>query len=271
MRQSVRRWIYGAGVLAVAGAAVCGQGGLAGAARVSAAIHEVQAARSSVYRPPAKPLYFGQHGPEVRSVQRRLAELKYYPGPIDGKYGQDLLEAAWAFREVQGLRMNATTAAQPISRAFERDLVHPKQPYSRYRRGGANRIEINQKIQVLVLYRNNRPQLIVHVSSGGGYTYPCPPPGSGTCGPAITPDGHYSALSFASGWIQVPLGTMYNPVFFIGRAYAIHGDIPVPWYPASHGCVRIWMDVAPWFHKDLRIGGRYPTQIYIYGTAPYYL
>ncbi len=78
-------------------------------------------------------------------------------------------------------------------------------------------------------------------------------------------------MSF-SGWlIQVPLGTMYNPVFFIGTAYAIHGDIPVPWYPASHGCVRIWMDAATWFHNDLSIGGSHPTHIYIRGTAPYYL
>ncbi len=64
---------------------------------------------------------------------------------------------------------------------------------------------------------------------------------------------------------------MYNPIFFIGTAYAIHGDVPVPWYPASHGCVRIWMDAAPWFHRHVHIGGRHPTRIYIYGTAPYYL
>lgn len=271
MRRSVRRWMYGAGTLAMVGAAVCGQGAAAGAAPASLAVHQGRAAGAGAYQPPTRPLYLGQHSAAVRSVQRRLAELHYYPGPIDGRYGQDLLEAAWAFREVQGLKMNAAIAAQPISRAFEHDLVHPKQPYSRDRKGGANRIEINQKIQVLVLYRNNKPRVILHASTGGGYTYPCPGDPTATCGPAITPDGHYTALSFASGWIQVPLGTMYNPVFFIGTAYAIHGDIPVPWYPASHGCVRIWMDAAPWFHQLVRIGGRHPTQIYIYGTAPYYL
>ena len=271
MRQSVRRWMLGAGTLAVIGAAACGQAAVAGAARVTPAVHNGRAAPASAYTPPNKPLHYGQQGAAVRSVQRRLAQLHYYPGPIDGKFGQDVLQAAWAFREVQHLRMNASLAAQPINRAFEHALIHPKQPYARDPKGGANRIEINQKIQVLVLYQDNKPSVILHVSSGGGYTYPCPGDPSATCGPAVTPDGRYTALSFAPGWIQVPLGTMYNPIFFIGTAYAIHGDVPVPWYPASHGCIRIWMDAAPWFHKHVHIGGRHPTRIYIYGTAPYYL
>ena len=271
MRQSVRRWMVGAGTLAIVGAGACGQAAVAGAAQVTPGVQGGRAAPAGAYMPPSKPLHFGQKGAAVRSVQRRLAQLHYYPGPIDGRFGQDVLEAAWAFREVQGLRMNAALAAEPINKAFEHDLIHPKQPYARYPKGGANRIEINQKIQVLVLYQDNKPSVILHASSGGGYTYPCPGDPSATCGPAITPDGKYTALSFAPGWIQVPLGTMYNPIFFIGTAYAIHGDVPVPWYPASHGCVRIWMDAAPWLHKHVHIGGRHPTRIYVYGKAPYYL
>lgn len=222
------------------------------------------------YVPPPGPLHFGQKGPAVRSVQRRLAQLHYYPGPIDGVFGQDVLEAAWAFREVQGLGVTIHNAAEPITKAFLAALVNPRQPVSLVRSGGASRVEINQNIQVLVLYQNNKPTLIAHVSTGGRYYYPCPGNPTATCGPAITPDGNFRALWFYPGWLTVPLGTMYNPVFFIGSAYAIHGDIPVPWYPVSHGCVRIWMDVAPWFHKDLNIGGAHPTPIYIRGTAPAY-
>src|SRR5271165_227973 len=128
MRQSVRRWMLGAATLAVVGAAAYGQVAVAGAAQVTPGVHNGRAAPASAYTPPAKPLYFGQKGAAVRSVQRRLAQLHYYPGPIDGKFGQDTQEAAWAFREVQGLRMNAKTAAQPISRAFEHALIHPKRP-----------------------------------------------------------------------------------------------------------------------------------------------
>lgn len=263
MRMTVRRWVATAGAVAAAGALVYGQAGAATAARVSPAAPKA-ATSSPAYTPPSKPLYFGESGAAVKSVQRRLAQLHYYPGPIDGKYGDDVLEAAWAFREVQGLAMNSSTANQPIDKAFEHDLIHPRAPYRLVPKGGANRIEINLHIQVLVLYKNNEPDVILHVSSGGNCLI------DQGCG-WVTPDGNYHALEFLPGWVTVPLGYMYNPTFFIGTEYAIHGDVPVPWYPDSHGCVRIWMDAAQWFHKDVTIGGKHATPIYIRGTAPYYI
>ena len=51
-----------------------------------------------------------------------------------------------------------------------------------------------------------------------------------------------------SGWVTVPLGAMYNPVFFISTVYAIHGDTYVPVFPDSHGCVRLPMFIADFFH-----------------------
>jgi len=267
VRQSILRWLFSAGAVAAVGAVVCGQAGIASAAPATRVGERVSSAPAiATYVPPSKALYFGEKGAAVRSVQRRLAELHYYPGPIDGQYGQDLQVAAWAFREVQGLRLNDTSSLQPITRAFERALVHPKNPYALVRKGGPNRIEINQTIQVLVLYHDNKPYLILHISSGGRYYY-C---NQGSCGYAVTPDGNYAALSFLAGPIQVPLGWMTNPVFFIGRAYAIHGGDPVPWYPTSHGCVRIYDDVMTWFHTKVSIGGRHPTPIYVRGTAPAY-
>jgi lipoprotein-anchoring transpeptidase ErfK/SrfK len=254
MKRSVRRWLAGAGAVAA----------------VAAAAHGMALADSAGrrYVPPGRPLYVGQSGPAVRSVQRRLNQLRYYAGPVNGRYGQDLLEAAWAFREVQGLAMNAVSAAEPINRAFERALIHPRQPYVREKHGPASRIEINQNIEVMVLYKADRPDWIFHVSTGGGY-YFCSPGGTG-CGYAITPDGTFYLRVFVRGWERVPLGEMFNPAYFTA-VDAIHGDIPVPWYPASHGCVRMWMDGAEWFHYDVSIGGRHPTPVYIWGRAPYRL
>jgi peptidoglycan hydrolase-like protein with peptidoglycan-binding domain len=261
MRHSVRRWLYCAAAVAAVGASASLAAGPAGAA-VTARGNAADAQTAS-YVPPTKNLYFGDHGPAVRSVQNRLNQLGYYAGPVDGQYGPDLEEAVWAFKGVQGLPMNADTNSV-ITSAFRRALVNPRQPYSKYPGGGPGRIEINQSIQVLVLYRDNKPHLILHISSGGRYYY-C---SQGSCGYAITPDGKYKALSYLQGDIQVPLGYMENPVFFIGRAYAIHGGDPVPWYAASHGCVRIYDDVVNSFHKQVRIG---VTHIYIFGTAPDYL
>jgi lipoprotein-anchoring transpeptidase ErfK/SrfK len=275
MRLTIRRWFYGTAAMAAVMVAACGQGTIAHSAQSAPSAPSTAAASSgtsapATYVPPRKPLHFGQTGPAVKSVQRRLAQLHYYPGPIDGIYGDDTLEAAWAFREVQGLRVGPSNAAEPMNMAFLKALVHPRQPGKLVPKGAPNRVEINQNIQVLVLYRDNQPVLIAHVSSGGRYYYPCPGDPAATCGPAVTPDGNYHALWFYAGWMTVPLGTMFNPVFFIDSSYAIHGDVPVPWYPVSHGCVRLWMDIAPWFHKDLRIGGKHPTPIYIRGIAPAY-
>jgi hypothetical protein len=61
---------------------------------------------------------------------------------------------------------------------------------------------------------------------------------------------------------------MYNPVFFIGEAYAIHGETLVPLQPVSHGCVRVPMDIGAFFHGLIRISQAHGTPIYIVGHAP---
>jgi hypothetical protein len=199
------------------------------------------------------------HGQAVRRMQRRLAYLHYYPGRIDGTYGLATEEAVWAFKEVQGIQ----TSRHPdvVGHVMQRDLVHPRLPKILVRHRARNRIEVNQNIEVLVLYHHNKIRLISHVSTGAGCL---PYQGCGW----ITPDGNYRALWFAPGWVHVPLGEMYNPVFFIGGAYAIHGDIPVPLQPASHGCVRIPMDIAQFFHKLVHLSYATGTRVYIRGRAP---
>ena len=151
---------------------------------------------------------------------------------------------------------------------MKRALVHPRQPKVLEPKGGSWRIEIHLTLGYLVLYRHNVPELISHISPGGGYYYPCGGDPKATCGPAITPDGNYRAHWFASGWVKVPLGTMYNPVFFIGGSYAIHGDVPVPLAAVSHGCVRIPMDIAGFFHRMVHVNETNGTPIYIRGHVP---
>jgi hypothetical protein len=60
---------------------------------------------------------------------------------------------------------------------------------------------------------------------------------------------------------------MYNPVFFIGGSYAIHGDTSVPNYPASHGCVRIPDDLAQVFHTMIYVHPGTGTSIHIYDRS----
>jgi len=210
------------------------------AARTAAAARTQAAASGRVLQP-------GMTGAKVKALQRRLAALKYYPGAIDGQFGTNTLEAVWAFYEVQGL-----TPHNYVNSAMTWALAHPRAPRELVKHPGASRIEISLSREVLVLYRNNQVQLISHVSSGGHY-YFCNP--GGGCGYAVTPTGNFRTRVFMRGWVHVPLGEMYNPVFFIGTAYAIHGDTYVPLAPVSHGCVRIPMDIAAFFHKLVKIPG----------------
>ena len=206
----------------------------------------------------------GMEGAAVLRLQQRLAQLHYYPGPDNGRFGTDTLEAVWAFKEVQGLPTAAR--ADTVDPAMQRALASPRVPQVLVPGGGRTRIEVNLPLEVLVLYTHGQIRLISHISAGGGYRYRCP--GGGTCGPALTPDGDYRAHLFEAGWLHVPLGRMYNPVFFIGTNFAIHGDIPIPLKPASHGCVRVPVAVANVLYRKIRISHDWGTRIYIRGHAP---
>jgi peptidoglycan hydrolase-like protein with peptidoglycan-binding domain len=209
----------------------------------------------AAYTPPTRNLAEGMSGADVKALQQRLSALKYYPGTIDGKFGPDTLAAMWAFQEINGVHVSGVVDA-----ATKRALVNPKTYKSpSYSGKRATRVEVSQALEVLVLFENNRIMLISHVSSGGGYFYNC---GSAGCSQAITPNGTYNTTVYMPGWVQVPLGEMYNPVFFISTVFAIHGDTYVPQGPASHGCVRVPMDVAAFFHKMVKTPG---TQVHVYG------
>jgi lipoprotein-anchoring transpeptidase ErfK/SrfK len=224
------------------------------AARPATPSHAAAAAPSpspAVSASPELVLKPGMRGQAVRLLQRRLAALKYYPGRVNGRFGSNTLEAVWAFQETQGLHPR-----NAVSSAMRRALDSPRPPKVLVPHGGRLRVEVNMKDQVLVLYKRNHVALVSHVSTAGGY-YFCSPNG---CGNAITPTGDFTTLSYMPGWIAVPLGQMYNPVFFIGTTFAIHGDTDVPLRPASHGCVRIPLDIAAFFHTLIPTPG---TPVYI--------
>ncbi|MCW2891797.1 MAG: hypothetical protein JWO75_1286 [Actinomycetia bacterium] len=210
----------------------------------------------AAYTAPKRDLAPGMKGADVKALQERLSSLKYYLGTIDSQFGGNTQAALWAFQEINGVKVTGVVDA-----ATKRALVHPRTYKSpSYAGKRATRVEVSQALEVLVLFKNNKIELISHVSSGGGYYYNC---GSYGCAQAVTPNGTYNTTVFMPGWVQVPLGEMYNPVFFISTVYAIHGDTYVPVGPASHGCVRVPMIVSYIFYKMVKTPG---TQVHVYGT-----
>lgn len=277
MGYRTRLWLTGLGAVAVTGASVLGQaGGAAGAVSTSArqdsgvgAIVK-PAAPGSVYIPTTATLTLGSRGPAVRALQQRLNYLHYYNGKPSGYFGWPTMEAVWAFKEVQSgnsIPKNPDVVAAPM----QRQLMHPKLPKVLEPHATWSRIEVNKATGVLVLYRGRRHiELISHVSTAAH----CRPDGCNW----ITPNGTYRAWNYGGycAWDVTYQTCMYYAVFFRGLLYAIHGMAyptttfeydGVPLNAASHGCVRIPMDVAAILHKLIRINPSTGTRIYIEGPV----
>jgi PKD repeat protein len=107
-------------------------------------------------------------------------------------------------------------------------------------------LEINKGLQVLYVVKSSRVGLIVPISTAGM-------PGT------FTPVGRFAVYRKVVGFDPSPLGTLYDPLYFTG-GYAIHGNPSVPPYPASHGCVRVPMWVAPYLYRTVPYG----ATVYVY-------
>ncbi|MEU1720900.1 L,D-transpeptidase family protein [Nonomuraea sp. NPDC005692] len=191
---------------------------------------------------PRKTLKLGAKGTSVTWLQRRLAALGYLPGKADGRYGGTTLAAVWAFQKVNGITPTST-----IARRTWEALEQPKTPKVLVGNGKPTRAEVNLTKQIMVLYVGGQVRLITHISSGSGVPYCETTTWQGKeqrfCGSARTPTGDFRTTWRASGWHKSYLGQLYNPIFFNG-GIAFHGALSVPLSPASHGCVRMPMNVA---------------------------
>jgi lipoprotein-anchoring transpeptidase ErfK/SrfK len=237
----------GAVVLAGCGTTSAPQAGRPAAVPVAASVPGPPGAAGALAGPsgvsaPGKTLRLGAKGKPVTWLQKRLRALGYRPGKSDGRYGGTTLAAVWAFQKVNGIRPTSTIA----KRTWDA-LEDPKAPKVLVKNGKPTRVEVNLTQQVAVLYVGGAVKLITHISSGSNIPYCETASWQGKsqrfCGSASTPTGDYQTTWRDSGWHTSYLGRLYNPIFFNG-GIALHGALSVPLYPASHGCVRMPMNVA---------------------------
>jgi peptidoglycan hydrolase-like protein with peptidoglycan-binding domain len=202
---------------------------------------------------PAPPPGLGQgsRGPEVQALEAKLAEMKYDVGKVDGVYDSLTFHAVMAFQKVEGMRRSGRATPDVLAA-----VKSAGPPGALLAAGGANRVEIDIKRQVLFLYKGGGLFRILSVSTGSGKRY-CV---DGACATAVTPGGSFRVTRRISGWRTSRLGRLYNPLYFNG-GIAIHGSGSVPAYPASHGCVRITMAAAGWFPGAVSNG----TPVYVVG------
>jgi N-acetylmuramoyl-L-alanine amidase len=152
----------------------------------------------------------------------------------------DLTDAVYAFQKVQGLPRTGVVDAD--TRAA---LRFPRVPAPRHA-SPSDHLEVDKTRQVLYVIRNGRIRTILPISTAAA-------------GVDFTPEGRFSIYRKRPGFDPSPLGTLFQPLCFVGP-YAIHGSPSVPPYPASHGCVRVPM----WAARDLYQGNPFGETVYVY-------
>jgi hypothetical protein len=180
-------------------------------------------------------LRVGSRGPSVLGLEQRLHQLHYALGRVDGYYGIDTADAVVAFQKLHGLARTGSTDLR-----FWHALDHAAIPTPRHSEAALH-VEVSKELQVLFIVSGREVALIVPVSTGAT---------------GNTPLGVWHVYSRVPGYNAEQ---MYYSSFFVG-AFAIHGYHSVPPYPASHGCVRIPIWVAPRVYSLIDYG----TTVYIY-------
>jgi len=199
---------------------------------------------------PSKILKVGSRGEAVLAMEKRLTELRYDVGDVDGFYDKQTWQGVVAFQKYSRLKRTGTYSLETqkaLHVAMLPDGLHPEL--------GLPRIEIDLSRQVLLFFDEQGLNRVIAVSTGSNRKYceTSKKSGERICGVAYTPRGKFSIQWRISGWRESDLGKLYNPLYFHG-GFAIHGSPFVPAYNVSHGCVRVSLATSIWFYDTIKNG-----------------
>jgi cell wall hydrolase len=178
-------------------------------------------------------LAVGRRSAAVAQLGNQLRRL-HYAAPAGSTFDSRMQDAVYAFQKVNGFPRTGI-----VDDRIWAALSRPRVARPRFGQPGSH-LEVNKELQVLYVVRSSRVALIVPISTAGV-------PGT------YTPVGRFAVYRKVVGFDPSPLGTLYDPLYFTG-GYAIHGNPSVPPYPASHGCVRVPMFVAPYLFRTVPYG-----------------
>ena len=199
---------------------------------------------------PSKILKVGSRGEAVLALEKRLTELRYDVGAVDGFYDQQTWQGVVAFQKYARLKRTGTYTLET-----QKALHVARLPEGLHPELGLPRIEIDLTRQVLLFFDEQGLNRVVAVSTGSNRKY-CEmskKSGEQICGVARTPRGKFRIQWRISGWRESDLGKLYNPLYFNG-GFAIHGSPSVPAYKVSHCCVRISIATSEWFYDTIKNG-----------------
>jgi L,D-transpeptidase catalytic domain/Putative peptidoglycan binding domain len=161
----------------------------------------------------------GSNGLSVLALERLLNERQYALRGVGRSYGTDTAQAVLAFQKVHGLARTGRMTPE-----LWRRLTRSRTPKARVPRG--DHIEISKTHQTIYEVRKGEVVNVIHTSTGAT---------------GNTPVGTFRVYYKDAAYNGVG---MYYSLFFL-RGFAIHGYHSVPAWPASHGCARIPLWIAP--------------------------
>lgn len=288
--------VAGAGVLAVVIiAGISGSGGASSADTVAPTVAGAAVTTSvALTAPPivvntdpaivktnlSSTVAFGNAGDDVKAVQQRLTDLGFSPGPVDGVFGSTTRQAVWAYEKLI-LKTPRSAAKGRVTNEMwqvmqDRITIPPRRPTG----SASTHVEIYVPEQVLIVFQNDVPKLIAHISTGEQNPDGTPkkwcdtltydtglngepldaPVTKQECADAKTPGGIFRFTRRYEGKRTGPLGGMMNPVYF-NYGIAVHGADEVPLEPVSHGCVRMNQTVNKLFPPLVKKG----DLVYVWG------
>lgn len=180
---------------------------------------------------------------EAKEAERRLSEIGYWTGPVDGVIDGATRSALIAFQKVEGRKITGRLTHDELEAIRNAASPQAREP-------GYEHVEVDLDRQVLFLVNNEGTiTRILPVSTGSGKRYN----EKGMRGLAYTPRGRFRVYGKVSGWKRSPLGLLYYPNY-ISDGVAIHGNPDVPPKPQSHGCIRIPIFASREMSKMLPVG-----------------
>lgn len=169
---------------------------------------------------------------QIREAERRLAELGYWTGPVDGRLDDGTRAALIAFQKWEGREITGKLTVAELEAIRNGNGPKPRDI-------GYEHVEVDVDRQVLMLVKDDDSVRVLPVSTGTGKEFM----DDGQMSVAYTPRGRFVVYDKTYGWEDGQLGSVYYANYISGGV-AIHGYLSVPNQPASHGCIRVPMFAA---------------------------
>jgi peptidoglycan hydrolase-like protein with peptidoglycan-binding domain len=179
---------------------------------------------------------------ETREAERRLSDLGYWTGAVDGIFDPGTQSALIAFQKWEGRPATGQLTINELEAI--RTSAAPKA-----REVGYEHVEVDLDRQVLMIVNEDGGVRVLPVSTGSGKPFM----DEGQESISYTPRGRFIVFDKGVGWETGALGSVYYPNAISGGV-AIHGSRNVPIGPASHGCIRVPMFAAREVSKLLPLG-----------------